>query len=470
MTIAADVRSPRRFLAPDLARGFMLLFIAVANSHYFLQNAPALGGFPRETTGLDAVLVGLIATLVDGRAYPLFAALFGYGLVEIYRRRLTAAGKDPDRATRKDVSRAQWRPIRRLIRRRSLWMVAIGFLHGILLYVGDILAAYGLLAFLVVPALRWKSRTLVILAALAFALTSLPTGDSLTVESSVGRDPAMLPGSIWAGVVERAPALLVLVPLYPIGLVFPFLIGILAARARLLECPDRRLVLLRRVAIAGVGTAVAGGLPIALVLAGVVNEPAGPILSRLGTLHDATGHFGGLGYAAAIALLAYRITSRSNAERGRVVAAITAAGERSMTCYLAQSAVWTLAFAPYALDLTPQLSVTTVAALAIGTWLATVFLADWMRRHNRRGPFEVLLRKLTYRNGRNDRNEGGNRSGPGERAARGDRSVGGPYPARAADGGRIAGEAASGTTSSGLPEPLAGTDQMSEPPSGPVNP
>lgn len=411
----ASTKLSERFLAPDLARGVMLLFIAVANSHYFLQNGPTLGGFPVGTSGVDAFLVGLIATLVDGRAYPMFAALFGYGLVQIYRRQ-QAAGKD-------------WEPIRKLLRRRSLWMIVIGFLHGIFLYVGDILAAYGILAFLLVPALRWKTRTIVILATLAFVITSLPDAGSLAVERTVGQEPAMLPQGIWSGVMDRAPALLVLVPLYPIGLVVPFLIGILAARARLLEQPGQHLTLLRRVAGFGIGAAILGGLPIGLILAGAVDEPTANTLGPLGTLHDATGHFGGLGYAAAIALLSNRI----NVERGRVVTALAAVGQRSMTCYLAQSLVWTLAFAPYAFNLTPHLTVTTLAAIAVATWLATVVFANWMHHRGLRGPFEVLLRRLTYRD-------------------------------------KTAGDAASGTTSTGAPEPLAGTDQISESPSDPVRP
>lgn len=412
----------------------MLLFIAVANSHYFLQNGPALGGFPVGTTGIDAFLVGLIATLVDGRAYPMFAALFGYGLVQIYRRQ-QAAGKD-------------WKPIRKLLRRRSLWMIVIGFLHGIFLYVGDILAAYGILAFLLVPALRWKTRTIVTLASLAFVITSLPLGGSLAVESTVAPEPAMLPQGIWSGVMDRAPALLVLVPLYPIGLLLPFLIGILAARARLLELPGQHLTLLRCVAGFGISTAILGGLPVGLVLAGVIDQPAANTLGLLGTLHDATGHFGGLGYAAAIALLANRISATpTNVGRGRVVTALAAVGQRSMTCYLAQSLVWTLAFAPYAFNLTPHLTVTSLAGIAVATWLATVLLANWMHHRGLRGPFEVLLRKLTYR----------------ERKLTDDEKKQ-PYRAK------TAGDAASGTTNTGAPEPLAGTDQMSEPPSDPVKP
>ena len=53
-------------------------------------------------------------------------------------------------------------------------------------------------------------------------------------------------------------------------------------------------------------------------------------------------------------------------------------------------------FTPYLLDLSDTLTVTTTALLAVGTWLTTVVLADRMRRSGYRGPFEVLIRRVTY--------------------------------------------------------------------------
>ena len=117
------------------------------------------------------------------------------------------------------------------------------------------------------------------------------------------------------------------------------------------------------------------------------------MLELVGPLHDATGVLGGFGYAALFALLAVRLAAR----RGRVVDAIAAAGQRSMTCYLAQSVVWAVVFTPFLLDLSDTLTVATTALLAVATWLVTVVLADWMRRTGRRGPFEVLVRRVTYR-------------------------------------------------------------------------
>ena len=52
-----------------------------------------------------------------------------------------------------------------------------------------------------------------------------------------------------------------------------------------------------------------------------------------------------------------------------ITRAIAAVGQRSLTCYLSQSVVWAVVFAPYLLDLTRTLTSTTTALLADATWL-----------------------------------------------------------------------------------------------------
>ncbi|GAB3429858.1 DUF418 domain-containing protein [Flindersiella endophytica] len=355
----------------------MLLCIALANSHYFLNADQVFAGFPVTGSWLDRGVGGFLAAFVDGRAYPMFALLFGYGLARIL-----------DRQERAGV---EWRQARKLLRRRSLFLIGLGFLHATLLYIGDILAAYGVLSFLLVRLLRWKDRTLLILAVVGFAIGAVPTGGSLST-STDPPDPTMLPPALIEGIVHRATIHPILAPLEAIGLFVPFLLGIWAGRRRVLEQPERYLRGLRVIAAAGISVAVLGGLPVALVVAGVVDRPGAGLLGVLGTLHDSTGHFGGLGYAALIALLAVRIGGRGSS----VVRAIAAVGQRSLTCYLCQSVVWTLAFAPFAGDLSRRIGTAATAALAVGTWLLTVLLAEIMRRHNHRGPFEVLLRRVAY--------------------------------------------------------------------------
>jgi len=364
-----------RALGPDLARGFMLLFIALANSHYFLRGSSVLGGYPQDVSALDSATTWVIATFVDGRAFPMFGLLFGYGVAQIVRRQEDLGPK----------------AVRRLLWRRSLVLVGVGFLHAVLLYVGDILAAYGVLLFLGVWAVRWKDGWLLGVAAFFFALGALPSELSLSV-SSEPPHISMLPPDLLTALSERAIVSPILAVLAPIGFACPFLVGLWAGRRRILEQPGRHRRLLQVTAFAGIAIAALGAQPVSLVLSGVLSAPDQETLAVIGPLHDAAGTLGGFGYAALVALVALRLSSR----RGPVVAALAAVGQRSMTCYLAQSVVWTVVFTPFLLDLSDDLTVTATALLAIGTWLATVVLAEQMRRADQRGPFETLIRRVTY--------------------------------------------------------------------------
>jgi uncharacterized membrane protein YeiB len=375
----------------------MLLFIALANSHYFLRGPSVLGGYPQGGSSVDSVVIWLLASFVDGRAFPMFGLLFGYGVAQIARRQ-EASGP---------------RAVRRLLWRRSLMLALVGFLDALLFYVGDILAAYGVLLFLGAWVVRWKDRWLLLPAVMFFVLLSLPSAASLTIS----RQPphvSMLPPDVGTMIVERAPVALFVAFLGPLGFACPFLIGLWAGRRRILERPEGHRTLLRVTASVGIGAAVLGAQPISLMLAGVVAPPDQPTLELLGPLHDATGVLGGFGYAALLSLVAVRLQAR----RGPVVDAVAATGQRSMTCYLAQSVVWAVVFTPFLLDLSDALTVAGTALLATATWIVTVILADHMRRADHRGPFELLVRRVTYgRRAPATPTSGGESPGTGDRAA-----------------------------------------------------
>ncbi|MDI6100910.1 DUF418 domain-containing protein [Actinoplanes sp. NEAU-A12] len=386
MRIATPERQPgpvtpeARALGPDLARGAMLLFIALANTHYFLRGQTVLGGYPQHGSAADKAVTWLLATFVDGRAFPLFGLLFGYGVARIVRRQR---------------ARGHWR-VRRLLWRRSAVLMVIGLTDAVLLYVGDILAAYGVLLFLGAWMVFWRDRWLAALAVAALVLTSLPSAGASTI-STEGPGPEILPPALSGLVADRLPVALFVALLGPIGFLCPFAVGLWAGRRRILERPAHHLPLLRAVAAGGIGAAVLGAQPIALLLAGATTAPAQPALERLAALHGMTGTLGGLGYAALLSLLALRLDRRPEGPRpGPMTAAIAAAGQRSMTCYLMQSVTWAVVFTPLLLDLSGTLTVTGTALLATATWAATVLLADRMRRAGRRGPFETLTRFATY--------------------------------------------------------------------------
>src|SRR5690606_18966014 len=102
------VKAAERALAPDLARGAMLLLIALANaSGIFLAATP---GLEAEPEGLERLYNFLSVEFVHARAFPLFAIMFGYGLVQLARRQ-EAAG----------ATRGQ---IRSILLRRNGWLLA----------------------------------------------------------------------------------------------------------------------------------------------------------------------------------------------------------------------------------------------------------------------------------------------------------------------------------------------------------
>jgi uncharacterized protein len=353
-----------RALGPDLARGFMLLFIALANTHYFLTAPSVLGGYPQDGGPLDRGVIWLLTTFADGRAFPMFGLLFGYGVAQIARRQQDRGPKG----------------VRRVLWRRSAVLIAVGLVDAMLFYVGDILAAYGVLLLIGAWLVRWTDRWLLVIAAVFLLINALPSADASTI-SAAGPDPSMLPASFGAMIEHRAPVALVVAVLGPVGFLCPFAIGLWAGRRRILEQPRRALIV---VAAGGIGAAVLGAQPIALGLAGVTGGTGTELTA---SLHSTTGVLGGIGYAALFALVT---------RRNRLTAAITAIGQRSMTCYLLQSVTWAIVFTPFLLDLSGTLTVTTTALLATATWAVTVFLAGRMRRTGRRGPFETLTRRVTY--------------------------------------------------------------------------
>ncbi|MFD3683776.1 DUF418 domain-containing protein [Nocardiopsis sp. NPDC058631] len=364
----------RRSLAPDLARGVMLLFIALAHTHLFTV---FIGGPENIATAADQITVAGTVMLVDLRSYPMFAALFGYGLAQIHRRR-SEQGQ-------------AWPRSRNLLRRRGLWLIVFGLGHTVLLFPADILAVYGLVSLLMVGVLRLRDRTLVILAAAWLPLAAVVHALVTTDNALTGGGMPSMPDGFVNELLFRLTLFSVLVVIMFVSTLVPFLIGVLAARHRILERPHEHLRLLRATAFVGIPLAVSGGLPLALDKAGVWTDATPGDVLVTSALHQVSGYAGALGYAALIALVAVRFTGR----QGPVTNALAALGQRSMTFYLAQSVAWAVLFSSYTLDVhltSPAIGV----GIAVAVWLTTLLLADLMRRKGMRGPAEVALRRLTY--------------------------------------------------------------------------
>ena len=397
-----------RSLAPDLARGLMLAFIALANVSWFLWGQPGHGSsaHPPPNSTVDAVAQFLMIVAVDGRSYPLFAFLFGYGMVQFYRSRLDR-GMEP-------------RTVRRMLRRRHWALVVLGGLHAALLFMGDILAAYGIAALLLV----WiffgrRDRTLAIwvsvvaglmvlgavfstigglsLAAAPPEILAQVEQSSFQFSSSESRDLTAGQADYLASMFARLSMWGFLTAFQVLSLIIllAIMIGWLAARHRVLDEPWRHTRLLRGVAIGGIAIGWLGALPSALTHLDIWHLPD-PLYWTFMGLNSITGLAGGLGYAALFGLIAARIEGRTQNSPPVFVRGVAAVGQRSLTFYLFQSVVFAPLLSAWGLGLGQHLATWSALLIALGVWAVSIPLAYALAVRNRRGPAEVLLRRMTY--------------------------------------------------------------------------
>ncbi|WP_188191297.1 DUF418 domain-containing protein [Nonomuraea sp. SYSU D8015] len=358
--------STGRSLAPDLARGFMLLAIALAHAPVFVSG-PASGV-------IDDVAAFLDHLLAHNQARPMFVFLFGYALGQLAHRH-----------------QGDWASLKRLLRRRGRWLIVIGFLHGVLLVPLDIVAVYGLTLLVLVPLVRARDSVLCWTAALMLVPAALMVSAPVML-AYAGAVPLTGAGIMPADLGSHLLSGLQLWPfktaLGTIDVVPGMALGIWAARRRILDEPGRHRTLLGRATVICLGAAIIGRLPGALLLAGMWTPP---VPWAVVLAHTLFGYAGGIGLAALIGLVATRV------ESGALTTALAALGQRSLTFYLFQSVAFLVLFYPFTLDLADELGFASASGIGVAIWAVSVALAEWMRRAGRRGPAEVMLRRLTYR-------------------------------------------------------------------------
>ena len=426
-----------RYPAPDVARGFMLLLIALANAPFWM----VLLRTRAEVTGADAVWMGLRAAFVDHRSYPLFAMLFGFGLATMARRRIeagprstaaVAADADPavahassaaDTATARATTStaaatartgaggisaarraAPAAGARRLIRRRGLWMLVFAAVHGAL-FMGDIIGAYALIAIVLAGPIAGRGRRpLTVVGGLSAAVClgyMLYIGWFLSVGGVTVSTAGAAGGGVVGGIAEMLRG-----PLYPTvslvlwaggtmvtiltSLTLPAaLLGVRLADTDLLTRPDRH----RRALLVGGAAALivgaVGALPRILPSLGI-GVPA-RVTVVASALDVATGMVGACGWLALLAAWAGPGTGAPLRGARRLLSAV---GRRSMSVYIGQSLLFALVFGLLAHCGAPPPHQTTAALIGVAVWAVLAGACAWMEHGGRtRGPLEILLRR-----------------------------------------------------------------------------
>ena len=398
----APTAGGERVVLLDALRGFALLGVFMANmlsfSGWFIvsaaeQSALAGGAGPRD------LFMALFTGLVDGKFYTIFSFLFGIGFA-LQLDRLEARG---DRG-----------PAR--FRRRLFGLLAIGLVHLVLIWFGDILTLYALSGFVLLAVRGWGDRRLLLLAAVLVVLPlpgtvllhalGIPADFDFTALSeraarALGGDPAQF-GAAWvrrpdwasfaqwqlSSAVWRIGSLLE--QWRPAKVIAIMLLGLWAGRRLIAGTlfSDRRR--LRRVLLWGLALGVPGNL-----LYAAMGDVTGAFGARL-LLAEGGYALGvlplGLAYAAGFALLWPRAAG--------ALGVFAAPGRMALTNYLTQSVVGVLIGHGIGLGLGGRLAPGQFVLLTLAIFAVQAGLSHLWLRHLGQGPFERLWRWMTYGNAR----------------------------------------------------------------------
>ncbi|WP_036604991.1 DUF418 domain-containing protein [Paenibacillus assamensis] len=374
----------KRAVSLDLARGTMLLLIALAHAPLYLYASdPGIMHRVEGITFLDQAVNFFGQFVIDNRARAMFAVLFGYGLVLAFKSLLSKG------ITEKEAVKT--------IRRRSWYLIMFGMFLGVLIGGQDILMAYGVAGLLVSRLLTRTNKTLIRtfigLTVFYVLFTPLFWGFTILESGSYGFAPDVSATDTYFSTILIK---LITVPFIPIfiHIMFPVLpsvlLGIWIARYELLTKPEQHLGKMRRITIAGLIVSILGAIPLSLIGNGW--NPSYFTAGLINGLHIITGIAGGLAYAMLFGIIGAKIK-----EPGRLTSSLMALGKRSLTFYVFNEALLVLFLSPVALNLGGQIGNGLAGLIAVGIWVLSVVLATVLEKKNKVGPLEVLMRKLVYR-------------------------------------------------------------------------
>lgn len=378
-------RQASRLQQVDALRGFALLGILAVNIWSFADPYYASPvSNPTYASGLDHLIRWLVSVLFEAKFYLLFSFLFGYSF--------TLQMASAERAGERFVPR---------MLRRQLALLAIGLVHGALLFYGEILSLYALLG-LVLLALRglsarWAATLALVLitgtAGLILLLgvqllsaglyTGAADGAAVLKDMALGGDALDTLAYNASHLLETASALWLLQGPSTLAM---FLLGYVAGRKGLLVAPyrfERRLPgLLALTLPLGLGGALLYGYWAAYAPGGGL-EVIGYGISQL-TAPLLSASYAMLLLRAFHSPLGQRLCQR-----------LAPLGRMSLSNYLLQSLILCLLFTGYGLGLINHLSPLWMPVLVIAIYLLQMQLsALWLRSHQY-GPCEWLLRALT---------------------------------------------------------------------------
>ena len=382
-----------RVILPDLVRAFALIGIAVVNVGVFAY--PMMGGFMEgglEMT-IDQVVFFTVLSFFMLKSYTLFSFMFGVG----FAYQITSAEKRQ--------ASFGGRYFRRII-----GLLALGIMHVLLLFQGDILFMYGLLGTILFFFRKLKAKTLRIIAICVYAVQILMVGlfalgswagqkyapeefekeAQKMMEAKDRAIDAYGSGSFADTMAVRWSEFGELITfgtlMQGFGVFAFFLFGLAAVKSNVINDPDNPIWARFRKIFLPIG--IIGSMigAYVLVTAPEIMSPRMMVGMFILTIFSPFSTAGYLGL----------IAKWSQGEMTPLKVFMARGGTATLTAYLMQSLLLSLIFNAYGLGLYMQFGAAGSIALGFIVALFSVSFSSFWRKKFKRGPMEVLLRRWTY--------------------------------------------------------------------------
>lgn len=411
MTELTPTASNQRIAIVDILRGFALLGILMVNMHYFATPLQSMLITP-EMSAVDQAAGWLVSFGFQSKFFTLFSFLFGLGFF------LQMFG-----AERKGVA---FMP---LYLRRLLWLGVFGLMHGILLWVGDILLLYAVIGLILLLVFRHRSpRTLLIWTLIFIIVPAVLVGGSITMLSmalempentelvaqyeaqradevaaalaDIEQDMRVYGSGTYGEVtVERigdfigtwATVNLFLMP----SVIAMFLFGLRAGKQGWFKDVSANLPMFRRMLM--------WTLPVGIIL-NVIYASSGADLTTA-TLLGVNLNFA-MAYVANVfgaptlmlANVSILVLISQTTWGARLLAPLAGMGRMALSNYIMHSVVMTTIFYGYGFGLFGSVGNARQLLMGLALFLIQIPLSNWWLSQFRFGPLEWLWRSLTYGN------------------------------------------------------------------------
>jgi uncharacterized protein len=380
-----------RIVLLDSLRGLGVLGILLCNIPDFAVApgvAESVAHWPHGT-GADTVSVWVVTQWLFQRKFvTLFSMLFGISIFLV-------GGE------RSEIERGS------ILRKRLMWMVVFGLLHGFVLWYGDVLLSYALAGFAVMLVRSWTPRRLIRTGATMWAVLSLLFGLALALMTFGPHDPgkealetakeaaknsaaaAQYAGTFTQSLVQNIkdrasflmgePVIFIMTSgLMMVGLGC-FKTGVFTG-----EASKRTYAVL--IAIGLSALAVTGALYVAAALTGLPEN----LVKLAGWVQIATAPLTTLAYVGLMVFAA-----RSTGAWKAIPKVLAPVGQMAFTNYLTQSVIMTTIFyGGRGLALHGKLDRPALALIVVATWIVQILWSRWWMDRFSMGPLEWLWRRL----------------------------------------------------------------------------